>query len=104
MFLGGGKHMKGKKVFISLLVMVSILAAPLTVFAAHTHSWGPTMYYGFSDDKPLPWENRCVIRHVYNYRSCLTCGVTEIWEATSYEMQHHMVDNVCVYCGKGYAR
>ena len=96
--------MNRKKVFLSLLVAVSVLATPLTAFAAHTHSWGPTMFYGYIDEQPLPWEGKCVTRHVYNYHTCLTCGESEVWESNSYVMSHNMVNNVCTYCGMGYAR
>ena len=95
---------KLKKVVASLLVTCAVVTTPLTAFAAHNHSWGPTMYYGYIDDEPLPWEDRCVIRHIYIYHTCLTCGESEIWESNSYEMEHKFVNNSCIYCGLTYLR
>ena len=96
--------MRIKKAIISFLVVISVLASPLTAFAAHTHTWGPDLYYGYDDEMPLPWEGKCVTRHIYNYHSCLTCGYTVLWISNSYEMEHHFVNNKCTLCGLGYAR
>ncbi|MCR2019363.1 desmoglein-4 [Blautia pseudococcoides] len=96
--------MNRKKALLSLLLAISVFATPLTAYAAHTHSWGPTMFYKNVDEQPLPWEGKCVTRHVYNYHTCLTCGQSEVWESNSFEMSHKMVNNVCIYCGMGYAR
>lgn len=96
--------MKMKKMLVTLGITMSVITTPLTVFAAHTHTWGATAYYGYEDEKPLPWENKCVTRHVYNYHQCLSCGYAEAWEAYTYEMEHYMVNGICKYCGMGYAR
>jgi len=97
--------MRKLKRFVAILLVASaVVVTPLTALAAHSHSWGPTMYYGNRDEMPAPWENRCVIRHIYNYHTCLTCGETAVWESNSYEMEHKFVNGICVYCGRGYAR
>lgn len=96
--------MKLKRTIATLLMACSIIATPLTAYAAHSHSWGATMVYRTVDVQPLPWEGKCVTRHVYHYHDCLTCGEREIWEGNVIEMEHKMVNDRCVYCGMGYAR
>lgn len=34
-----------RKSILALSVVAGIVAAPMTVFAAHTHSWGSPQYY-----------------------------------------------------------
>lgn len=36
-----------RKSILALSVVAGIVAAPMTVFAAHTHSWGSPQYYGY---------------------------------------------------------
>jgi len=38
-----------RKSILALSVVAGIVAAPMTVFAAHTHSWGSPQYYGYED-------------------------------------------------------
>lgn len=96
--------MKLKRTIATLLVACSVLATPLTAFAAHSHSWGPTMLLGYYDEQPLPWEYKCVTRHVYNYHECLTCAEVEAWESNTIEMEHNIVNYSCIYCGLTYVR
>lgn len=37
-----------RKSILALSVVAGIVAAPMTVFAAHTHSWGSPQYYGYN--------------------------------------------------------
>ncbi|MEQ2499168.1 hypothetical protein ACP5WL_15570 [Enterocloster bolteae] len=39
-----------RKSILALSVVAGIVAAPMTVFAAHTHSWGSPQYYGYEDE------------------------------------------------------
>lgn len=48
-----------RKSILALSVVAGIVAAPMTVFAAHTHSWGSPQYYGYEDEMP-----RINVRHV----------------------------------------
>ena len=41
-----------RKSILALSVVAGIVAAPMTVFAAHTHSWGSPQYYGYEDEMP----------------------------------------------------
>lgn len=53
-----------RKSILALSVVAGIVAAPMTVLAAHTHSWGSPQYYGYEDEMPGiydDWEN---VRHV----------------------------------------
>lgn len=38
-----------RKSILALSVVAGIVAAPMTVFAAHTHSWGSPQYYGYEN-------------------------------------------------------
>jgi hypothetical protein len=102
----GDLSMKLKRLIATTMVLCSVIAAPLTAHAAtHTHNnWGPTMYYGYSDEKPLPWEEKCVTRTNYNYHECLTCGYKEVWVANKVEMKHNIQNGSCIYCGLTYCR
>ena len=42
-----------RKSILALSVVAGIVAAPMTVFAAHTHSWGSPQYYGYEDEMML---------------------------------------------------
>ncbi|MDO5337698.1 MAG: desmoglein-4 [Eubacteriales bacterium] len=95
---------KFKQSFAILATISTVIATPLTAMAAHTHSWGPDMYYGSEIEKPALWEDTCATRHIYNYHTCLTCGFSEIWESNSYVLQHSFVNNSCIYCGLTYLR
>lgn len=46
-----------RKSILALSVVAGIVAAPMTVFAAHTHSWGSPQYYGYEDEMPHKWVN-----------------------------------------------
>lgn len=63
-----------RKSILALSVVAGIVAAPMTVFAAHTHSWGSPQYYGYEDEMPGIYDDwdKCATRHVYNYKQCLT--------------------------------
>ena len=102
----GDLSMKLKRLIATTMVLCSVIAAPLTAHAAtHTHNnWGPTMYYGYSDEKPLPWEEKCVTRTNYNYHECLTCGYKEVWVANKVEMKHNIQNGSCIYCWLTYCR
>lgn len=94
------------KIVLTLSLVVGIVAAPMTVFAAHTHNWDSPRYYGYEDEMPGiydDWE-KCATRHVYNYRQCLTCGATTIYETETIQMTHNWVNGKCTNCNKGYAR
>lgn len=41
-----------RKSILALSVVAGIVAAPMTVFAVHTHSWGSPQYYGYEDEMP----------------------------------------------------
>ena len=41
-----------RKSILALSVVAGIVAAPMPVFAAHTHSWGSPQYYGYEDEMP----------------------------------------------------
>ena len=41
-----------RKSILALSVVAGIVAAPMTVFAAHTHSWGSPQYDGYEDEMP----------------------------------------------------
>lgn len=61
-----------RKSILALSVVAGIVAAPMTVFAAHTHSWGSPQYYGYGYEDEMPgiyddWD-KCATRHVYNYK------------------------------------
>lgn len=62
-----------RKSILALSVVAGIVAAPMTVFAAHTHSWGSPQYYGYEDEMPGIYDDwdKCATRHVYNYKQCL---------------------------------
>ena len=72
-----------RKSILALSVVAGIVAAPMTVFAAHTHSWGSPQYYGYEDEMP---------------------GEVSIYEVETIEMSHKWVNGACVYCNKGYAK
>lgn len=59
-----------RKSILALSVVAGIVAAPMTVFAAHTHSWGSPQYYGYEDEMPGIYDDwdKCATRHVYNYK------------------------------------
>lgn len=40
-----------RKSILALSVVAGIVAAPMTVFAAHTHSWGSPQYYSIITGK-----------------------------------------------------
>lgn len=69
-----------RKSILALSVVAGIVAAPMTVFAAHTHSWGSPQYYGYEDEMPGIYDDwdKCATRHVYNYKQCLICGEVSI--------------------------
>ena len=69
-----------RKSILALSVVAGIVAAPMTVFAAHTHSWGSPQYYGYEDEMPGIYDDwdKCATRHVYNYKQCLICGIESI--------------------------
>ena len=71
-----------RKSILALSVVAGIVAAPMTVFAAHTHSWGSPQYYGYEDEMPGIYDDwdKCATRHVYNYKQCLICGEVSIYE------------------------
>lgn len=50
-----------RKSILALSVVAGIVAAPMTVFAAHTHSWGSPQYYGYEDVYMMTGIN---VRHV----------------------------------------
>ena len=56
-----------RKSILALSVVAGIVAAPMTVFAAHTHSWGSPQYYGYEDEMPGIYDDwdKCATRHVY---------------------------------------
>lgn len=95
-----------RKSILALSVVAGIVAAPMTVFAAHTHSWGSPQYYGYEDEMPGIYDDwdKCATRHVYNYKQCLICGEVSIYEVETIEMSHKWVNGACVYCNKGYAK
>ena len=95
-----------RKSILALSVVAGIVAAPMTVFAAHTHSWGSPQYYGYEDEMPGIYDDwdKCATRHVYNYKQCLICGEVSIYEVETIEMSHKWVNRACVYCNKGYAK
>ena len=95
-----------RKSTLALSVVAGIVAAPMTVFAAHTHSWGSPQYYGYEDEMPGIYDDwdKCATRHVYNYKQCLICGEVSIYEVETIEMSHKWVNGACVYCNKGYAK
>lgn len=93
-----------KKSIAIIMATCTVALSPLSVFAAHTHKWGPDMYYGYIDEQPEIWETCCVTRHIYNYHTCLTCGQEEVWESNAYKMNHHFVNDQCTYCGLAFAR
>ena len=51
-----------RKSILALSVVAGIVAAPMTVFAAHTHSWGSPQYYGYEDE--MPGMTGINVRHV----------------------------------------
>ena len=53
-----------RKSILALSVVAGIVAAPMTVFAAHTHSWGSPQYYGYEDEMPGIYDDRINVRHV----------------------------------------
>ena len=55
-----------RKSILALSVVAGIVAAPMTVFAAHTHSWGSPQYYGYEDEMPGIYDEMTGInvRHV----------------------------------------
>ena len=55
-----------RKSILALSVVAGIVAAPMTVFAAHTHSWGSPQYYGYEDEMPGIYDDwdKCATRHV----------------------------------------
>lgn len=73
-----------RKSILALSVVAGIVAAPMTVFAAHTHSWGSPQYYGYEDEMPGIYDDwdKCATRHVYNYKQCLICGEVSILPAS----------------------
>lgn len=95
-----------RKSILALSVVAGIVAAPMTVFAAHTHSWGSPQYYGYEDEMPGIYDDwdKCATRHVYNYKQCLICGEVSIYEVETIEMSHKWVNGACVYCNQGYAK
>ncbi|WP_243025847.1 hypothetical protein [Clostridium sp. AM33-3] len=53
-----------RKSILALSVVVGIVAAPMTVFAAHTHSWGSPQYYGYEDECLVYMMTGINVRHV----------------------------------------
>lgn len=53
-----------RKSILALSVVAGIVAAPMTVFAAHTHSWGSPQYYGYEDEMPGIYDDWINVRHV----------------------------------------
>lgn len=53
-----------RKSILALSVVAGIVAAPMTVFAAHTHSWGSPQYYGYEDEMPGYMMTGINVRHV----------------------------------------
>lgn len=53
-----------RKSILALSVVAGIVAAPMTVFAAHTHSWGSPQYYGYEDEMPGIYDTGINVRHV----------------------------------------
>lgn len=53
-----------RKSILALSVVAGIVAAPMTVFAAHTHSWGSPQYYGYEDEMPGIYDDWKNVRHV----------------------------------------
>lgn len=53
-----------RKSILALSVVAGIVAAPMTVFAAHTHSWGSPQYYGYEDEMPGNMMTGINVRHV----------------------------------------
>lgn len=53
-----------RKSILALSVVAGIVAAPMTVFAAHTHSWGSPQYYGYEDEMPVYMMTGINVRHV----------------------------------------
>lgn len=53
-----------RKSILALSVVAGIVAAPMTVFAAHTHSWGSPQYYGYEDEMPGIYMTGINVRHV----------------------------------------
>lgn len=93
-----------KRMILTFMIGVGVVLAPINVFAAtHTHIWGTPQYYGFSDEMPDIYDNwdKCVTRHVYNRKQCLTCGEYSIYEVNTIEMKHDFSRGTCI-CGKGY--
>lgn len=87
-----------RKSILALSVVAGIVAAPMTVFAAHTHSWGSPQYYGYEDEMPGIYDDwdKCATRHVYNYKQCLICGEVSIYEVETIEMSHKWVNGACI--------
>ena len=50
-----------RKSILALSVVAGIVAAPMTVFAAHTHSWGSPQYYGYEDEMPGIYDDLSLI-------------------------------------------
>lgn len=81
--------MRLKRTVLALSIVAGLVSAPITAFAAHTHSWGSPQYYGYTDELPDIYDDwdKCVTRHVYNYKQCLTCGEYSVYEVDTIEME-----------------
>lgn len=58
-----------RKSILALSVVAGIVAAPMTVFAAHTHSWGSPQYYGYEDEMPGiydDWDKCAKLQTMFN--------------------------------------
>ena len=95
-----------RKSILALSVIAGITVVPMTVFAAHIHSWGSPHYYGYECTMPSIYDDwdKCATYHVYNYKQCLLCGDVNIYEDETIEMSHEWVNGLCQYCNKGYLR
>lgn len=93
-----------KKMLSILLSLSLIFFTPTVSMAAHTHSWGPDLYYKTHNIKPPLNSDDCLTVQVFNKHTCLTCGVTETWVASTYQLEHNYQNGRCVYCGMGYLK
>lgn len=67
-----------RKSILALSVVAGIVAAPMTVFAAHTHSWGSPQYYGYEDEMPGMYH----YRQVYNQKIESIENISKFLEST----------------------
>lgn len=97
--------MKLKKLVAITMTALTLMAIPAsTAFAAHSHTWGAAWISNTEEVNPAPGSGKCITRYVYNTHQCLTCGDYEEWLASKMQMQHKMSNDICVFCGMGYAR